>query len=109
MIAVPHNLAGGVRIATLGATDPDGPSDILTYSITGGNGSSYLAIDALTSDLSVFDSELSQQSVGVGQVLGLKVKVTDSGSPPLSDITTINLLVTAENRHAPVFKDTTSR
>ena len=101
-VAVPHTLRPGVKVASLPAKDSD-LGDSLVYSIVGGNGSSYFAVDPASGDVTLFDK------VEVGQVLDLEVKVEDSGTPRLSDLARVRMLVTEDNRHDPVFKDVTSR
>ena len=102
VVAVPHTLRPGVKVASLPARDSD-LGDSLIYSISGGNGSSYFAVDPASGDVTLFDR------VEVGQVLDLEVKVEDSGTPRLSDLARVRMLVTEDNRHDPVFKDVTSR
>ena len=71
VVAVPHNLEQGVKIIQLQASDPDA-NDGLTYSVVGGNGSAYFAVDPATGQLTVFDSELSRQEVRTTTTQSLK-------------------------------------
>jgi hypothetical protein len=89
-VAIDENSADGTPVHTVVTFDPDaGANGTLTYAITGGNPSSAFAIDSGTGDITVNDS--TKLDFETNPVWNLVVKVTDGGTPSLSDGATITV------------------
>ncbi|KAK7929499.1 hypothetical protein WMY93_005894 [Mugilogobius chulae] len=75
----------------------------ITYSIISGNEHGMFSVDSHTGDIFVIeplDYELSHEYY-------ITVEATDGGSPPLSDMATVNINLTDANDNAPVFSQST--
>lgn len=99
-VRVPENSKVGTEFYNLTATDKDSDANSrLTYSIIGGDGKDLFRINPNTGLLStneIFDYELKSSYT-------LKVKVIDSGSPPLQSSISIVINVASVDEYSPVF------
>lgn len=77
----------GTLIGTIVATDPN-PGQTLTYEITAGNSNNIFSINTNTGELFV-----ESGFAFYPRTFYLQVKVTDSGTPTLSDIAIISVVV----------------
>ena len=91
---LPENSADGTVVGTVTFTDPDaGQSG--TFSLTGGNTGGAFAINASTGQLTVASGvALDFEST---PSFRLSVRVTDNGTPPLSDSASITVNLTNAN------------
>ncbi|UYV64338.1 FAT4 [Cordylochernes scorpioides] len=97
---VPYNGRLGLPVLQLVAVDEDtGVNGHLSYSVTGGNSSHFFSINKTTGWITI--SQFLESSVG--QRYTMEVKASDLGVPPKECTTTVHLIVTGENEHAPVF------
>ncbi|MFK7767294.1 MAG: DUF4347 domain-containing protein [Mariniblastus sp.] len=93
--SVNEDSAVGTIVGTVVANDSDsGAQGQLTYSITGGTGSTAFSINS-AGEITVADA--SQLTLATGPPLTLNVLVTDGGSPPLSDAATITIVINEVN------------
>lgn len=91
----------GQRVVQVEARDEHdfGINAEVSYTIVGGNGSNYFSInhnDGWISSSRPVNSE-------VGQIFELQVKAFDRGIPPQHDEATVIIVVSGENKYAPVF------
>ena len=97
--AVNENSAAGFEVGTLPVDEPDG-GQTHTYTITGGNTGGAFAIDSdgliTVANTGVLNFEVTPSFI-------LAVRVTDSGSPALSDTATVTITLIDVNE-APVIQ-----
>ena len=90
-------------ILNISATDKDENDNAkITYTISGGNSQDFFKINPLTGGLSLqkpLDYEDTNQYT-------LKIRAQDSGSPPKTNSTTVNIRVEDVNDNAPAFLGT---
>lgn len=90
-------------ILNISATDKDeGNNAKITYTISGGNSQEFFKINSLTGALSLqkpLDYEDTNQYT-------LKIRAQDSGSPPKTNSTTVNIRVEDVNDNVPTFLGT---
>ncbi|XP_051939687.1 protocadherin Fat 1a isoform X1 [Hippocampus zosterae] len=98
--AVPEDAAVGGQVLRVQAASRDVEAGgEIAYSIVSGNEHGAFSVDPSTGDIFVIaslDYELSHEFY-------ITVEATDGGSPPLSDMATVNINVTDVNDNAPVF------
>ncbi|XP_061536381.1 protocadherin Fat 1a isoform X3 [Phycodurus eques] len=98
--AVPEDAAVGGQVLRVQATSRDlDANGEIGYSIVSGNEHGAFSVDPSTGDIFVIaplDYEVSHEYY-------ITVEATDGGSPPLSDMATVNINVTDVNDNAPVF------
>ncbi|XP_061626492.1 protocadherin Fat 1a isoform X2 [Phyllopteryx taeniolatus] len=98
--AVPEDAAVGGQVLRVQAASRDLDADgEIGYSIVSGNEHGAFSVDPSTGDIFVIaplDYEVSHEYY-------ITVEATDGGSPPLSDMATVNINVTDVNDNAPVF------
>ncbi|XP_059061183.1 fat-like cadherin-related tumor suppressor homolog, partial [Achroia grisella] len=98
--AVPELDAPGTEVVRVRATSQDaGVNADVYYSIVGGDGRDDFAVDRSSGAVSVarpLDYERRREYV-------LTVQAIDGGSPPLSDLATLNITVTDGNDNPPTF------
>uniref|UniRef100_A0A3Q3D844 FAT atypical cadherin 1a n=1 Tax=Hippocampus comes TaxID=109280 RepID=A0A3Q3D844_HIPCM len=98
--AVPEDAAVGGQVLRVQAASRDvEASGEIAYSIVSGNEHGAFSVDPSTGDIFVIaplEYELSHEFY-------ITVEATDGGSPPLSDMATVNINVTEVNDNAPVF------
>ncbi|XP_051882576.1 protocadherin Fat 4-like isoform X2 [Pristis pectinata] len=98
MIPVPVNLALGTRVTKLVTVDKDSSGKVV-YFITENNGSFPFGIEQYSGWIFVTKTLASS----VSKVFTITVTAADEGTPPLSSNTTINFVITEENRFTPQF------
>nr|XP_060630185.1 protocadherin beta-16-like [Anolis sagrei ordinatus] len=104
MLVVENNIPG-LLIGSIKAVDLDTEQNAkLTYSLLPGNIGgdpmvSYISINSETGNMYVLQS-LDYEKIKDFKVI---VKVTDSGSPPLSSDVVVHVIITDENDNAPFF------
>ncbi len=87
---VNENTPNGTLVGTVAATDQDAGADgALTYSITGGTGSTAFSIDSTTGAITVADA--SQLNFEASTSFTLTVQVSDGGTPNLISAATITI------------------
>ncbi|HET6422321.1 MAG TPA: cadherin repeat domain-containing protein [Planctomycetaceae bacterium] len=92
-VTLVENSAVGTVVTNAGATDPE--AQALSYAITGGNRGGTFAINATTGVITVANSAgLDWENE---PPYDLQVTVTDSGSPNLSAVATIRVVLTNAN------------
>ncbi|XP_037117404.1 protocadherin Fat 1a isoform X2 [Syngnathus acus] len=98
--AVPEDAAVGGQVLRVQAASRDADANgEIGYSIISGNEHGVFSVDPSTGDIFVIaplDYETSHEYY-------ITVEATDGGSPPLSDMATVNINVTDVNDNAPVF------
>ncbi|XP_077427254.1 protocadherin Fat 1a isoform X3 [Vanacampus margaritifer] len=98
--AVPEDAAVGGQVLRVQAASRDlDANGEIGYSIVSGNEHGAFSVDPSTGDIFVIaplDYETSHEYY-------ITVEATDGGSPPLSDMATVNINVTDVNDNAPVF------
>ncbi|XP_076446003.1 cadherin-related tumor suppressor-like [Babylonia areolata] len=101
--AVPQNAGRGSSILRVEANDylDFGLNADVTYSVSGGNGSSFFEVNPYSGVVSVRRGLTGQQ----GADLVVVVTATDRGDPPLSSSATLVLTVTDVNSYAPQFRN----
>lgn len=100
---VPENYGVGKRISQLIARDDAdfGVNAEVSYTLTGMNGTSDLfAIEEQTGWVYL---RRSLDGIAIGTTFSLKIRATDKGVPPQKDEVVLTLVISGENRHAPVF------
>ncbi|XP_033823988.1 protocadherin Fat 1a isoform X1 [Periophthalmus magnuspinnatus] len=101
---VAEDVAVGTQILRVLAASRDTEANQeITYSIISGNEHGMFSVDSHTGDIFVIeplDYELSHEYY-------ITVEARDGGSPPLSDMATVNINVTDANDNAPVFSQST--
>lgn len=98
--AVPEINSVGSEILTIVATSIDtGINAEIKYSIIGGNEQKKFAIDKNTGVLSVADMLDYEKS----KDYFLTIQAIDCGTPPLSNLATVNISVTDSNDNSPYF------
>ena len=109
--SIDENSPNGTPVATPVANEFD-PGQSLTYSITGGSGSTAFGINAGSGLISVIDT--TQLDFETTTSFTLTVQITDDGAPVLSDTATITIDIndlneapTAINDVVTVVEDTT--
>ncbi len=100
---IAENTADSTAVDTVAATDED-TADTLTYSITGGTGSTAFSINSANGVLSV--AAVAQLDYETTTTFGLTVQVADDGTGTLTDSATITVNLTDVN-DAPVIADQT--
>ncbi|XP_031340977.1 cadherin-related tumor suppressor [Photinus pyralis] len=97
---VPEEASEGQRLIKVTARDDldYGVNAEVEYSVVGGNGTAYFAIDKLNGWIS-----LLKQIRGVGTIFELRILATDRGVPPQQDEVTVTLVVSGENKFSPIF------
>lgn len=97
---VPEDAPEGQKLIKVIAKDDldYGINAEIEYVGIGGNGTDFFSIDKITGWIT-----LSKRAYGVGRVYSLRIKAVDRGVPPQSDVVTVTLIVTGENRFVPVF------
>ena len=88
----------GTIVGTVAATDPD-DADELSYAVVDGDPEGIFSVDAATGEIRLEKPDLLVEDVPVT----LTVRVTDSGTPALSDTAAITIQVVTNN--APVASD----
>lgn len=98
---VPKDAAIGQRIVQIIAVDDldFGINAEIDYMLAGGNGSNAFTINKLNGWISVARS----LSNDIGKTFTIVIRATDRGVPPLHNETKVQLIVTGENKYAPVF------
>uniref|UniRef100_F6T585 FAT atypical cadherin 1 n=1 Tax=Ornithorhynchus anatinus TaxID=9258 RepID=F6T585_ORNAN len=98
--AVAEDVPVGTEVLRVYAASRDVEANAeITYAIVGGNEHGRFGVDAATGAVFVSASLDYEQA----RDYCLTVEATDGGSPPLSDVATVNINVTDINDHAPVF------
>ncbi|MCC6511099.1 MAG: cadherin domain-containing protein, partial [Pirellulaceae bacterium] len=93
-LSIAENSSAGASLGLAAVNDPDA-NQTLQWEITGGSGSSLFDIDPTTGALTV--AKAAQLDFEATKHYELVLKVSDSGSPPLSDTRTYTITVTDEN------------
>nr|CAG4643690.1 EOG090X0007 [Lepidurus arcticus] len=98
---VPETATLGQKVLHLRAVDAQdfGLNAQIEYRKLGGNGSDFFHLDRETGWVSVNGPLVGRKDLE----LVLLVRAADMGVPPRNDDTQVRLIVTGENRHAPVF------
>lgn len=100
---VPELLTSGTDVLHVRATSQDtGVNAEVYYSLVGGDDRDDFTIDRSTGVLSIarpLDYERRKEYF-------LTIQAIDGGSPPLSDLATVNVTITDSNDNAPVFTQT---
>ncbi|KAF7662652.1 hypothetical protein LDENG_00230690 [Lucifuga dentata] len=100
MATVPEDVIVGTQVLRVQAASRDTEaSGEISYSIISGNEHSMFSVDPHTGDIFVIeplDYEISHEYY-------LTIEATDGGSPPLSDMATVNINLTDVNDNRPVF------
>ncbi|KAM9314190.1 protocadherin Fat 1a isoform 2-T2 [Pholidichthys leucotaenia] len=98
--AVSEDLAVGTQVLRVQAASRDADANgEITYSIISGNEHGMFSVDPNTGDIFVIeplDYEASHEYY-------ITVEATDGGSPPLSDMATVNINLTDVNDNRPIF------
>lgn len=102
-LSVNENAANGTFVGTLRATDAD-TSQTIQFELIG---SSAFAVDSASGEIRAADR--SQLDHETSEQLSLTVKVTDSGTPPLSMTMELAVAVNDVNEFAPLFDDSSFR
>ncbi|XP_072318668.1 protocadherin Fat 1a [Eucyclogobius newberryi] len=101
---VAEDIAVGTQVLRVLAASRDTEANQeISYSIISGNEHGMFSVDSHTGDVFVIeplDYELSHEYY-------ITVEATDGGSPPLSDMATVNINLTDANDNAPVFSQST--
>jgi len=100
---VPENYGIGKRITHLVARDDAdfGVNAEISYALTSMNGTNDLfAIEEQSGWVYV---RKSLSGIAIGTTFLLKVRATDKGVPPQKDEVILTLVISGENRHAPIF------
>ncbi len=98
LFGIVENSPNGTSVGMVAASDMNAGQS-LSYAIIGGTGQTAFAISAATGELTVADG--SKLNFEATPVLTVTVRVTDDGSPNLSDTATITINLTDVN-DAPV-------
>ncbi|XP_023230562.1 cadherin-related tumor suppressor-like, partial [Centruroides sculpturatus] len=98
---LPQNSGIGLSVLKVTAIDNEdtGINAEIEYNITGGNGTNFFNIHKTTGWITVANPLLGQK----GQWYNLKINAVDKGVPPKSSKVNVQLVVTGENKHSPVF------
>src|SRR5438105_12063143 len=96
--SVAENSANGTAVGTILVSDVD-VQDTRTFTVTGGTGQAAFAVNAATGDITVTNS--GALNFETTPSFTLNVRVTDSGTPALSDTAVITINLTNVNE-APV-------
>uniref|UniRef100_A0A667WI06 FAT atypical cadherin 1a n=1 Tax=Myripristis murdjan TaxID=586833 RepID=A0A667WI06_9TELE len=104
MATVPEDVGVGTQVLRVQAASRDTEANgEISYSIISGNEHGMFSVDQHTGDIFVIeplDYEVSHEYY-------LTVEATDGGSPPLSDMATVNINLTDVNDNRPVFSQET--
>ncbi|XP_043928775.1 protocadherin Fat 4-like [Protopterus annectens] len=101
IVSIPKHTKKGTKVIKLTAVDNSShPNDVITYSITGGNGSSIIGIEKNTGW--VFLNVLPSS---VAELYSIVFIAEDNGIPSLSDDIAINFVITEDNRFTPHFSE----
>lgn len=94
ILGVQENAPNGTLLGAIEAIDPDGlpPNRTLSYSITGGNGTGVGAF-LIDEDGFITVADAAQLDTALNPSFALTVKVSDAGSPSLSDTTIVTIKV----------------
>ncbi|KAK6636221.1 hypothetical protein RUM43_009879 [Polyplax serrata] len=99
---VPKMSQIGLKILQVAASDANdyGINSEIEYEIYGGNGSEYFLVDKKTGWITVSRSVLPIPEL---TKFYLTIRAKDKGVPPLDDTTIVELIITGDNLHTPVF------
>ena len=98
--SIPEASQVGAVVAVVRAVDPDtNSSDVIRYSITSGNEAGRFRIDSVSGDV-IINGILDFEKTSV---YNLQVYAQDSGFPPLSSSVLVQIVVTNQNEHEPIF------
>jgi hypothetical protein len=96
--AVDENAQEGTVVDAIAGTDADS-NQMLRYTITDGNENNAFAVDAVTGQIVVHDSDaLDHES---RQSYSLVVTATDNGSPERADTATVTIVINDVNEYIP--------
>lgn len=95
--SVTENTAIGTLVATMSATDDDGPAQTLTYSIASGNTDNIFAINSSTGAITIANNP----NYELGASYNLTIRATDNGTGALFDSEVVTINITDVNE-APV-------
>jgi len=102
---IDEQIAVGTAAGTVIATDEDLPAQTLSYSIIGGNDNTAFAINTLTGELTINNSDSIDYEIIHSQTI--TVQVVDNGTGSLFSSAAITINLNNINDNAPVFNDTT--
>ena len=100
-LSLPENSSNGTVVGMAGGTDVDA-GDILSYSVTGGTGAAYFAVDPSTGEITVTDSTGLDYETHPTYTLVIEVEDHDG----LTDTATVTINLTDVNE-PPVYDDAT--
>ena len=101
-VAVPNDISENKEILKVTAVDTldYGSNALISYSVTGGNGSHLFEVASSNGTVYAQSSLIDQ----IGQYRTVMVTATDMGIPAQSTTVAVTMLITQENRYQPVVR-----